>query len=602
MNVRVTATLAIILAVLITAYVWSLRVGEERKEADELESKIVRIDSNKVIAVNLRALKGKGRSETKFSLVKENGVWFLTAPLITIADQKSVDDILSSFEGIRKSRVIQNSAEDLSAFGLKPARLIVHYALMEGGQGKLLFGEESPSGEGVYAAVDGKDTVYLLSKRARSPFQKSLYQLRDKNVLRRPRKEIGKITFERDGRRYSLVKSGKDKWDMSEPLAAEGNHEMANHALSLTIGGKVQKFIKENPTAEDLKKYGLSPPKIRMTLAKRDGQNPDVFIIGNQEEGTENYFARKEGSGPLFTLERFSVEDLPKNPLEARNRWIHDFEKEAVVKVELESHAGKVTIRKLKKRDLWEVEDDDGKLAGNDHRVSDMLWDIKYAKIAHFYDDSSDLPNLSVVDTTTRTVTLYIEGRENEPIRFTVGQKGPSDPTQKDEEDRERWYARRDSDGKIFLLTRDTVDRISKGVWDFQERKALEFGYHDVDKLEFIYEGEEVEIVREGRRWRMIKPLDEIAVGNKVDFIVNEIYSLEFENVAKHKKPSFAGADLGLRVTLKDGKKLPLLQLIRDKKRKIAYVRRGKESRVYEIEDRFLDNVPKSHKGFLEKE
>ena len=231
-----------------------------------------------------------------------------------------------------------------------------------------------------------------------------------------------------------------------------------------------------------------------------------------------------------------------------------------------------------------------------------MLWDIKYAKIAHFYDDSSDLPNLSLVDTTTRTVTLYIKDQEDKPLRFTVGQKGPSDPTQKDAEDQERWYARRDSDGKIFLLARDTVDRISKEVWDFQERKALEFGYHDIGKLEFIYKKEEVEIVREGRRWRMIKPLDEIAVGNKVDFIVNEIYSLEFENVAKDKKPNFTGADLGLRVTLNDGQKLPLLQLVRDKKRKIAYIRRGEESRVYEIEDRFLDNVPKSHKGFLSKE
>ena len=304
----------------------------------------------------------------------------------------------------------------------------------------------------------------------------------------------------------------------------------------------------------------------------------------------------------MFTLERFSVEDLPKKPLEARKRWIFDFEKESVVNVELESPAEKVVIRQLSKNDEWEVEGADGKLPGNDRRISDMLWDIKYARIAHFYDEGSDKPDPLLVNRVTRKVALYVKGQEDKPLRFTVGQQGPSDPTQKDEEDRERWYARRDTDGKIFLLTRDSVNRISKGVWDFQERKALSFGYQDVVKLDFIYPKEKVEIEKDGRRWKMIKPLDEIAVGDKLDFILNEIHFMEFEKVVKDERPDFAAADLGVRVTLKDGKKLPLLRFVRNKEKKIAYVSRGKESRVYEIEDRFLDNVPKSYKGFLAKE
>lgn len=602
MNVRLTATLAVVLAVLITAYVWSRRVGEERQEVEKREAKVVRIDSDKIVAIDLRPAENQDKAATPLSLIKEGGVWRLTAPLKLRADSRAVDDILSSIGEIQRSRVIQESAKALSAFGLKPAKLTVQYKLDGGEQGKLLFGEESPSGEGVYAAVEGRSMVYLLSQRARSPFEKSLYEVRDKTVLRRPRGEIGQIIFERDGKRYSLRKAGQDKWDMVEPVAAPGNTEAANYALGLTVEGKVQKFVKENPTAEDLKKFGLDPPKMRMTLADKDGKNPDVFVIGGQEEDTKNYYARKGGSGPLFTLERFSVEDLPKKPLEARKRWIFDFEKESVVKVELESPAGKVAIRQLGKNDEWEVEGADGKLPGNDRRISDMLWDIKYARIAHFYDEGSDKPDPSLVNRVTRKVALYVKGQEDKPLRFTVGQQGPSDPTQKDEEDRERWYARRDTDGKIFLLTRDSVNRISKGVWDFQERKALSFGYQDVAKLDFIYPKEKVEIEKDGRRWKMIEPLDEIAVGDKLDFILNEIHFMEFEKVVKDERPDFAAADLGVRVTLKDGKKLPLLRFVRNKEKKIAYVSRGKESRMYEIEDRFLDNVPKSYKGFLAKE
>jgi hypothetical protein len=299
-------------------------------------------------------------------------------------------------------------------------------------------------------------------------------------------------------------------------------------------------------------------------------------------------------------LERFSVDDLPKSPLEARNRRIYEFEKEAVEKIELDNSEGKVVIRKTGK-DEWEVEGNDAKLPGNDRRISDMLWDIKYLKIAKFFDDPAAQPNVTLVDRTTRKVALHIQGMK-EPLRFSVGQQGPSDLTQKDKEDQERWYAKRPDGTAPFLLTRDTVDRISKGVWDFQERKALLFEYNAVGKIRFGYPNAVVELTKEGRRWRMRKPLDEIAVGDKMDFIVNEIYLMEFETVAKENIPDFSKPDLVVDVTLKDGKSLPTLRLVRDAKAQIAYVRRGEEKAIYTIEDRFIDNVPKGFKGFLSKE
>ncbi|MDP7385577.1 MAG: DUF4340 domain-containing protein, partial [Nitrospinota bacterium] len=492
--------------------------------------------------------------------------------------------------------------KDLAAFGLKPPQLTVRYELEGGGKGRILFGQTSPSGEGVYMAIDGSKTVYLLSTRARSPFEKTLHAVRDKTLLRRPRNKIAQITFERDGGRFVLKKNEKGKWALVEPIKARGNIEGVNYALGLILDGKAQKFIVENPTADDLKRFGLASPKVRLTLAEAGGKNPDVFLIGSQEEKSKNYYARQEDRGPIFQLERFSVEDLPKKPLAARNRRIIEFEKEAVVRIELESPQGKVTIRQTDgKKDEWEVEGDGLKLAGNDRRISDMLWDIKYAKIAEFFADPAKQPNATLVDRTTRKVALHIKGKEK-PLRFTIGRQGPSDPTQKDKEDQERWYARRTDDGTVFLLTRDTVDRVSKGVWDLQERKALKFPYNKVAKLGFGYPDGAVELVKEGRRWRMMKPLDEIAVGDKLDFILNEINFLEFEEIVKEKKPDFSKPDLVVDVFLKDGKKLPTLRFVRNAKEKKAYVRRGDEPRVYAIEDRFIDNVPKSYKGFLSKE
>jgi hypothetical protein len=605
LNPRVTAILVGVLAILIGVYFWAGQVGEERRKAEEEKARVVRIDPKKVVAVNLKKAAPSDKKEQKngqgkeISLRKEDGIWRVTKPLALRADTDAVQDLLSSMDSITRNRVIDEAAKDLSAFGLQPAKMTVQYELEDGNKGALLFGETSPSGEGVYMAVEGSQTVYLLSATARQRFEKGLYTVRDKTVLRRPRGEIAQIAFERDGKRFVLQKKEGDAWDMVEPVKAKGDVEAVNRTLELLLGGKVQRFVVENPTQEDLSKFGITEPMARITLAEADGKNPSVFRIGKQNEKSKGYYVRREGAGPVMELERFSVDDLPKRSLEARNRRIVEFEKEAVEKIELDSPKGKLTIRKVGKDD-WEIEGDDGKRRGNDRRISDMLWDIKYAKISAFFDGPNESPDPKATEETTRKVALYIQGQEN-PLRFTVGQRGPSDPSAKDKEDQERWYAKRTEDGTVSLLTQDTVGRITKTVWDLQERKALSFEYNDVEKARFVYPKEAVDLIKEGRRWRMIKPLDEIAVGDKVDFLINEVYFLELESVAEKDIPDFSKPDLVVELDLRGDKKLPALRFILDAKAKKAYVRRGDEKTVYTVDPRFLENVPKTHKGFLAK-
>lgn len=603
MNPRVTAILAGVLAVLIGVYFWTERAGERREKAEEERARVVRIDAKKVVALDLEqagaADSKAGKKAQEISLHKQEGIWRVTKPLALRADETAVQELLASLGEIRRERVIEESAKDLSAFGLKPAQLTVRYELEGGEKGKLLFGETSPSGEGVYTAVEGSNTVYLLPTTARSRFEKKLYDVRDKAVLRRPRADIAQIAFERDGQRYALQKKGKEAWEMVEPVKAKGDIEAVSRTLDLLLSGKAQRFLSETPTKEELSGFGLEPSRVRVTLAGADGKNPDVFLIGKQDEKTKDYYARKEGGGPVFQLERFSVEDLPKNPLEARNRRIVEFEKEAVEKIELEGPKGQLVVRKAGKDD-WEVESDGEKLKGNDRRISDMLWDIKYAKIAGFFDNAPSPPDPKGMEPNTRKVSLYVEGKK-EPLRFFVGQQGPPDPKAKDKEDQERWYARRANGGPVFLLTRDTVNRLTKGVWDLQERKALSFQYNDVERLRFVYPEGAVDLVKEGRRWRMLRPLDEIAVSDKVDFILNEIYFLEFDSIAKEKAPDFSKPDLALEVYLRGDKKLPALRFVHDKKAKRVYVKRETGKTVYAVEPRFLENVPKGYKGFLAK-
>ncbi|MFQ5693795.1 MAG: DUF4340 domain-containing protein, partial [Nitrospinota bacterium] len=137
MNPRVTLVLAAVLAVLIGVYYWTGSVGEKRKKAEEEKARVVRIEGAKVVAIDLERPKPADSAPKAISLRKQNGTWRVTKPLALRADEDTVQDLLESLGEIKRSRVIDESADDLSAFGLKPAKVTVRYRLEGDGAGAL---------------------------------------------------------------------------------------------------------------------------------------------------------------------------------------------------------------------------------------------------------------------------------------------------------------------------------------------------------------------------------------------------------------------------------------------------------------------------------
>lgn len=578
MSPKRTLFLVIVLAFLVGVYYYLDLGARKRQQAEEAEARIVKLEPAKVTSLEVR------RGEERIKLEKEAGSWKVTAPISTGGDGEAIRSFLETLQEVKRESLVVDKAPDLKDFGLKPSRLSIHFE-MEGGKGSVLhLGDDNPAGSGVYASLDDSPRVFLLPAGARERVGRSLYDLRDKGLIKVRRQEIRQIALERPGETFTLEK-GERGWEMTSPAKALADTSVVDRTLDAFLTGRAQSFAEEDP--KELKRYGLDSPDIRLSFAKEGGKEPVTFLIGKKVDGDKGYYARRGASGPVFVLERWTVEDLPKKALEARDRRIFDFEKEAVSQVEIKGPKGEVLAKKVKK-DEWEVQGDD-RLKGSERRISDLLWDIKYAKIAGFFDDPASRPDPKGVAEPTRTVTLTVEGKKD-PLRFFVGQQVPG---------QENWYAKRATDDEIFLLSKDTVDRASKTAFDLQERKVLTFAYPDIEKMKVTYPKETVTLLKKGRRWWMEEPLKEIAVADRVDFLLNELYFLEFDDLAPPGKVDFNTPDV--LVSLSQGPKgeLPSLRFVYDPKEKKLYVRRGEEKTAYTLEVRFFEQLPKSHLGFL---
>ncbi len=444
MSFRRTIFLAVTLVLLaVASYYLKVTGPREHQQIEEAEAHLLRLEPAQVTSIELR------RGEERIALRKEAGAWKMTEPISTAGDEDAVQYLLERLQELKQERVVSDEAV-LGDFGLRPSKLSVHVE-MGGEKGVLHLGDDNPTGSGVYASVDESSQVFLLEAGARERLGRSRYDLRDKELLKISRPQVRHLVIERSGERIAL-KKGEEGWELTVPVKTLADADVVDRTLDAFLRGKAQSFPEEDP--RDLEQYGLAPPDIRLTFAKEAGKEPVIFLIGKPAE--DGYYARRGTSGPVFTLERWRVEDLPKETLEVRDRKIFDFEKEAVVQVEIQGPDGEVVAKK--KEDEWRIEGPDT-LKGSEQRISDLLWDIKFAKIAGFFDDPAERPDPKVLADPTRRISLTVEGKED-PLRFFIGQQVAG---------QENWYAKRATDEEIFLLSSDTVELVTKTVFDLQE-------------------------------------------------------------------------------------------------------------------------------------
>jgi len=101
----------------------------------------------------------QGQSAT---YVKADGAWHMGALDGVEADATQVDSVVLSLVNLQATRVLTQSLEALSTYGLEKPPLTVTLGLANGGQDVLFFGDKNPTGTQYYVVHKGSDPVFLV--------------------------------------------------------------------------------------------------------------------------------------------------------------------------------------------------------------------------------------------------------------------------------------------------------------------------------------------------------------------------------------------------------------------------------------------------------
>lgn len=271
-------------------------------------------------ATQIQQITVKKKDASPISLKRENGKWQITEPQAYPADQDTVSSLLSALAPLDADSVVEEKAADIAKYGLNAPSMTITLGLSGGKKDAIEFGDDAPAGSLVYAQHGSNAKVFALSTSAKSSFDKSVNDLRDKKLLTFNTDKLTSVELDSTKGPVSFAKNNHGDWQIVKPAAARAD--------SLQVEELIRKLqdarMDLSASADDQKKaaasYGSAPPLATAKVTDASGtQSLEVRKVSN------DYYAKSSAVAGVYKISADLGAALGKTPADFRNHKLFDF-------------------------------------------------------------------------------------------------------------------------------------------------------------------------------------------------------------------------------------------------------------------------------------
>jgi hypothetical protein len=324
------AALAVLAVLAGTVAYLERRKGREGDD-DSKREKILRVESKQIRSITLRPQQGE-----TIVCRREGEEWKITSPRELHADSSAVDGLLNSLTDLTADESIEPAPENLASFGLEPPKIIVEAETeAEPAKFTLLLGDETPTGAGVYARVEGQPRLVILPRYLKTSFEKTVFDLRDRRATTLDMDQLLRIEVERSGKRWMLVKNPEGVWNLDLPPPVRADRFTASGIVNSLRNAVMQSVEAEEKS--NLARYGLNRPELRVRLVGPAGSQ--TLLIGKPQQDTR-LFAINSELAPVFTVWDTFVNQFRREPDDLRDKELFAFAPFDTKRLEVETETG----------------------------------------------------------------------------------------------------------------------------------------------------------------------------------------------------------------------------------------------------------------------
>jgi len=417
---------AIILAGLTGALYWS----NHHKPADTTEAsanvppKILAIKEADISKFDLK----KNGTEQVGGERNSAGQWHITSPTSLPADQSAVSSLLGTFSSLNSERLVEDKAGNLAPYGLDAPKLEVDLTGKDNKTQKLLLGDATPAGNGMYAKLDGDPRVFTIPGFDKTSIDKSANDLRDKRLLTVDPDKISQVDLVAKKQGMAFGRN-KDEWQIVKPKPLRADGTQVDELVRALTDAKM-----ELNATDDLKKMAsafASATPIATAKVTAESGTQELQIRKNKDD----YYAKSSAVEGIYKVPSTLGQALDKNLEDFRNKKLFDLGSDDPNKIELHD-ASKTYFLTRSGEDWWS-----GSAKKMDAAtVQELIDKIRDLSATKFVDSGFTAPLIDVTVTSndgkriekvaiSKASDNYIAKRENEPALYQLDSKVVDDLT-----------------------------------------------------------------------------------------------------------------------------------------------------------------------------
>ncbi|MCI0572019.1 MAG: DUF4340 domain-containing protein [Myxococcaceae bacterium] len=376
-------------------------------------------------------VQAKGDTTT---LERTEAGWRVAAPVQAKADAMAADALFSRLETGKLDEVVEEAPTDadLERYGLKTPRFSVTAVapLAAGGDETVTLhgGIENPFNGAVYMRRVGDPRVYTAQGSVRVALEKSLFELREKEVLGFEEGKLTALEVKGKAHRYRLERGADKAWKVVQPRAFDADSAAVTSLLSSLRSARAEAFLVDSPG--ERQRLGFGRPAVDVVVTAAGGMQVRVRLAQLTEEGVTKTFALREEAGAVVLAQ---VGGAPIHALDTaedglRDRSVLRFEREAVAELVFSPGGGHegFAVRRVRGADegaAWQVVRPRPGPART-YKVSSLLWSLGALKASGFVEEAPKAWAKYGLSDGARSVALLDAGGK-ELARLVVGKGVP---------------------------------------------------------------------------------------------------------------------------------------------------------------------------------
>jgi hypothetical protein len=354
------------------------------------------------------------------------GQWRITSPMSLPADQSAVSSLLGTFSSLSSERLVEEKASNLVPYGLNVPKLEIDLSEKDNKTQKLLLGDDTPAGNGIYAKLDGDPRVFTIPKYDKTSIDKNANDLRDKRLLTVDSDKISQVDLIAKKQEIAFGRN-KDEWQIVNPRPLRADGTAVDELVRALTDAKMELGASYDPK-KDASLFSAAAPVATAKVTAESGTQ-ELQVRKNKDD----YYAKSSVVEGVYKVPSALGQALDKNLDDFRNKKLFDLGTDDPNKIEIRDVTKSYFL--TRSGEDWWSGSAKKMDAGAVQELVDKLRDLSASK---FVDSgfATTLVDLTVTSNDGKRVEKvaiskagdnYIAKRENDPTLYQLDSKAVDD-------------------------------------------------------------------------------------------------------------------------------------------------------------------------------